>query len=193
MPPERLDELRRVAENFAVALTEDVAALIDPADPDDPIAAQFVPRFAELQTAPEEGADPIGDERWSPVAGIAPLSRPGAAEADPRLPGHCRLFSPRAGRRRGGACRPTRSPARLTTSAPGRKSGKSSSRAAIRCCCRRAGSARSSRRSMRSACRGHPLSHPRADRRSAARPTLWPRSPPRRRSTSWCMPIIRRS
>jgi hypothetical protein len=46
---------------------------------------------------------------------------------------------------------------------------------------------------MRSACRGHPLSHPRADRRSAARPTLWPRSPPRRRSTSWCMPIIRRS
>ena len=48
VPPERLDELRRVAGNFAVALTEDVAALIDPADPNDPIAAQYVPRAAEL-------------------------------------------------------------------------------------------------------------------------------------------------
>jgi lysine 2,3-aminomutase len=70
VPPERLDALRRVAENFAVALTEDVAALIDPADPNDPIAAQFVPRAAELENAPEESADPIGDERWSPVPGI---------------------------------------------------------------------------------------------------------------------------
>ena len=70
VPPEQLDELRRVAGNFTVALTEDVAALIDPADPDDPIAAQYVPRAAELTTAPEESADPIGDERWSPVPGI---------------------------------------------------------------------------------------------------------------------------
>jgi lysine 2,3-aminomutase len=70
VPPERLGELRRVAENFAVALTEDMAALIDPADPHDPIAAQFVPSAAELETTPEESADPIGDERWSPVPGI---------------------------------------------------------------------------------------------------------------------------
>jgi lysine 2,3-aminomutase len=70
VPPERLDQLRRVAENFAVALTEDVAALIDPADPNDPIAAQFVPHAAELEATPEENADPIGDERWSPVPGI---------------------------------------------------------------------------------------------------------------------------
>src|SRR5229473_1295687 len=68
--PERLDELRRVADNFAVALTQDVAGLIDPADPNDPIAAQFVPSVAELETAPEERADPIGDQRWSPVPGI---------------------------------------------------------------------------------------------------------------------------
>ncbi|MBV9585558.1 MAG: lysine-2,3-aminomutase-like protein [Alphaproteobacteria bacterium] len=70
VPPEQLDELRRVAANFSVALTEDVAALIDPADPADPIAAQFVPRAAELETSPEESADPIGDERWSPLPGI---------------------------------------------------------------------------------------------------------------------------
>jgi lysine 2,3-aminomutase len=68
--PERLDEIRRVAEEFAVALTEDVAALIDPTDPTDPIAAQFVPNAAELVAAPEERADPIGDARWSPVPGI---------------------------------------------------------------------------------------------------------------------------
>jgi lysine 2,3-aminomutase len=68
--PERLDALRRVAENFAVALTDDVAALIDPADANDPIAAQFVPRVAELETLPEESTDPIGDQRWSPVPGI---------------------------------------------------------------------------------------------------------------------------
>jgi lysine 2,3-aminomutase len=68
--PERIDEIRRVAEEFAVALTENVARLIDPADPADPIAAQYVPTAAELSTAPEERADPIGDERWSPVPGI---------------------------------------------------------------------------------------------------------------------------
>ena len=68
--PERADELRRVAENFAVALTDDVAGLIDPADPADPIAAQFVPHTDELKVSPEESRDPIGDERWSPVPGI---------------------------------------------------------------------------------------------------------------------------
>jgi lysine 2,3-aminomutase len=68
--PERLGELRQVAAKFQVALTEDVAKLIDPADPADPIAAQFLPSLAELDTAEEEQADPIGDERWSPVPGI---------------------------------------------------------------------------------------------------------------------------
>jgi lysine 2,3-aminomutase len=67
---DRRDEIRRVAEQFAVAVTDDVAAMIDPEDPADPIAAQFVPSVAELQTAPEERADPIGDDRWSPVPGI---------------------------------------------------------------------------------------------------------------------------
>jgi lysine 2,3-aminomutase len=53
-----------------VAVTDEMAALIDPADPADPIAAQFVPELAELDIAPEERADPIGDDRWSPVPGI---------------------------------------------------------------------------------------------------------------------------
>ncbi len=68
--PERRDELRRVAARFAVAVTDDMAALIDPADPGDPIAAQFVPSAAELQAAPDDQVDPIGDARWSPLPGI---------------------------------------------------------------------------------------------------------------------------
>jgi lysine 2,3-aminomutase len=68
--PERLDEVRRVAAQFQVALTDEVAALIDPTDPHDPIAAQFVPSAAELRTAAEEQDDPIGDDRWSPLPGI---------------------------------------------------------------------------------------------------------------------------
>src|SRR6266853_1286179 len=60
--PGRIEEIRRVAEEFTVALTEDLAALIEPADPTDPIAAQFVPSEAELVTAPEERDDPIRSE-----------------------------------------------------------------------------------------------------------------------------------
>jgi lysine 2,3-aminomutase len=68
--PGRLDEIRRIASEFSVAITEDLAGLIDPADARDPIGTQFLPSAAELETAPEERADPIGDERWSPVPGI---------------------------------------------------------------------------------------------------------------------------
>jgi lysine 2,3-aminomutase len=66
----RLEGIRRVAEKFAVALTTDVAALIDPANSADPIAAQFVPNEAELEIARDERTDPIGDARWSPIPGI---------------------------------------------------------------------------------------------------------------------------
>jgi lysine 2,3-aminomutase len=44
--------------------------LIDPADPRDPIARQFVPSDTELTATPEERADPIGDDTHSPVKGI---------------------------------------------------------------------------------------------------------------------------
>jgi lysine 2,3-aminomutase len=66
----RLEEIRRVAGKFAVALTADVAALIDSANSADPIAAQFVPNGAELEIARDERTDPIGDARWSPIPGI---------------------------------------------------------------------------------------------------------------------------
>jgi lysine 2,3-aminomutase len=47
-----------------------MAALIDPDDPDDPIARQFIPSVQELVREPSEDPDPIGDHAHSPVAGI---------------------------------------------------------------------------------------------------------------------------
>jgi lysine 2,3-aminomutase len=67
---ERIADIDRVAEHYAVAVTPDMIELIDPTDPNDPIARQFVPDTAELETAPEEQTDPIGDARLSPVKGI---------------------------------------------------------------------------------------------------------------------------
>jgi lysine 2,3-aminomutase len=69
-PPEKLAGLARVAARYAVAITPDIAALIERADPHDPIARQFVPDVAELTTTLDERADPIGDDLHSPVAGI---------------------------------------------------------------------------------------------------------------------------
>jgi lysine 2,3-aminomutase len=65
-----LAALDAVSACYAVALPPALAALIDSADANDPIARQFVPTTAELVTTPEERADPIGDHPHSPVPGI---------------------------------------------------------------------------------------------------------------------------
>jgi len=70
VPREKLGELAEVAARYAVAITPAVADLIDIADPNDPIARQFVPDARELETRPEEDADPIGDEPFTPVEGV---------------------------------------------------------------------------------------------------------------------------
>ena len=69
-PPSALADLEKVAARYAVALTPDVAALIDPGDPADPIARQYVPDVMELDSQPIENVDPIGDHARSPVEGI---------------------------------------------------------------------------------------------------------------------------
>ncbi|GGF13576.1 lysine 2,3-aminomutase [Aliidongia dinghuensis] len=69
-PADRLAALERVAARYAIAITPAMADLVDPTDPDDPIARQFVPDEAELDHRPEELADPIGDHSHSPVKGI---------------------------------------------------------------------------------------------------------------------------
>ncbi len=62
--------LEEVARRYAVSVSPALLDLIDPADPKDPIARQFLPSLEELNILPEERADPIGDAAHSPVAGI---------------------------------------------------------------------------------------------------------------------------
>jgi lysine 2,3-aminomutase len=62
--------LEAVAARYAVALTPEMAALIDATDRNDPIGRQFLPSLSELDRSPEENADPIGDLVRSPVKGL---------------------------------------------------------------------------------------------------------------------------
>lgn len=66
----RQPEIARVVERYALSIPSDLAALIDPADPADPIARQFVPDAAELTAAADEVADPIGDEVHAAAPGV---------------------------------------------------------------------------------------------------------------------------
>jgi lysine 2,3-aminomutase len=72
---ERAAALERVAARYAVAITPAMAALIDRTDPNDPIGRQFIPDPAELLARPQERADPIGDDAFSPVEGIVHRNR----------------------------------------------------------------------------------------------------------------------
>jgi lysine 2,3-aminomutase len=62
--------LAEAAEAMAIAITPEMLGLIDRTDPNDPIARQFVPSVSETRIAPEELADPIGDEARTAVKGI---------------------------------------------------------------------------------------------------------------------------
>jgi lysine 2,3-aminomutase len=63
-------ELEAVAARYSVAVTPEIASLIDPDDALDPIARQFVPDARELLAHETELDDPIGDAAHSPVKGI---------------------------------------------------------------------------------------------------------------------------
>ena len=69
-PSEERAALGAVAARYVIALPPALADLIDPNDPHDPIARQFVPDAAELGVEPQELSDPIGDAAHSPVEGI---------------------------------------------------------------------------------------------------------------------------
>ncbi len=69
-PDRDTEALAALTARYALAITPTIAALIDPSDPHDPIARQFVPDLREANALPEELADPIGDAAHSPVEGI---------------------------------------------------------------------------------------------------------------------------
>jgi len=75
LPPRDLQQvaqsdLAQVERKYAVAVSPHLLSLLDPVDPADPVARQFLPSLEELNTLPEERADPIGDAAHSPAAGI---------------------------------------------------------------------------------------------------------------------------
>lgn len=70
IPARRGREIAPVGARYAVAVTPAMAALIDTADADDPIARQFIPDTRELDRQADENDDPIGDALKSPVPGV---------------------------------------------------------------------------------------------------------------------------
>ena len=105
--------LERVAARYAVAITPAMAELIDPDDPADPIARQFVPTGRGTDHDARGARRP--DRRRAPSAGAGhrpPLSRPGAAEAAPRLRGLLPLLLPPRDGGAGGRRDPDRGRAR---------------------------------------------------------------------------------
>ncbi|MCI0600746.1 MAG: lysine-2,3-aminomutase-like protein [Beijerinckiaceae bacterium] len=69
-PAELRDAIEQSGAAYAIGVTGTLANLIDPSDPGDPIARQFVPSLAELSRWPDEMDDPTGDGIFSPVDGI---------------------------------------------------------------------------------------------------------------------------
>ena len=70
VPDDRLDEARKVGDRYAISVSPAVVDLIDRADPNDPIARQFIPDVRELDRQDGEANDPIGDDAHSPVDGV---------------------------------------------------------------------------------------------------------------------------
>lgn len=70
IPAAQREDAARVADRYAVAVTPAMARLIDPSDAADPLGRQFLPDARELETAPAERADPIGDGAHSPLPGV---------------------------------------------------------------------------------------------------------------------------
>jgi lysine 2,3-aminomutase len=62
--------LAAVAARYAIAVTPEMAGLIDRQDAHDPIARQFLPDLRELETKPGELADPLAEAQLSPLPGV---------------------------------------------------------------------------------------------------------------------------
>jgi lysine 2,3-aminomutase len=70
LPAADREAAEAVGERYAISVTPAMAALIDPADPADPMARQFIPDSREMLAQPGESGDPIGDRLKTPVAGL---------------------------------------------------------------------------------------------------------------------------
>jgi lysine 2,3-aminomutase len=69
-PTDQRAALEQVATRYAIAITPEMADLIDRDDPEDPIARQFVPDPDERIRLPDEIDDPTGDAAHGMAKGI---------------------------------------------------------------------------------------------------------------------------
>ena len=61
---------RRSRQAPPLAVTRHLLALIDPADPEDPVRRQFIPTAAELEPGAGELEDPLGEQQVEAVPGL---------------------------------------------------------------------------------------------------------------------------
>ena len=67
---EEEEGIRQCLGSFRMAITPYYLSLIDLNDPNDPVRKQAVPQAAELYFAPEEDADSLHEDVYSPVKGL---------------------------------------------------------------------------------------------------------------------------
>lgn len=67
---EERGQIHAVTKRYSVKVTPAILKIIREAGKPVPVARQYIPQLAELETRSEERADPIGDEAHSPVKGI---------------------------------------------------------------------------------------------------------------------------
>lgn len=70
LTPEEKENITRCLSLFRMAVTPYYASLMDPVDPMCPVRLQAVPRIEETVILPCELADPLGEDRDSPVKNI---------------------------------------------------------------------------------------------------------------------------
>jgi lysine 2,3-aminomutase len=70
LAPGAARSLEAVTRRYALAITPEMIRLVERGEPSDPIARQFVPDLAELNTLPGELADPFAEAQLSPVPGV---------------------------------------------------------------------------------------------------------------------------
>jgi len=68
--PQEEADVKAVLGKFRMAITPYYLSLIDPDDVDDPIRLQAIPAIDELYVSPVDLADPLDEDKDSPVPGL---------------------------------------------------------------------------------------------------------------------------
>ena len=64
------EDIQQVLSRFRIAVTPYYLCLIDPDDPQDPVRLQSIPTLAETWVGPHDMADPLDEDKDSPVPGL---------------------------------------------------------------------------------------------------------------------------